>query len=135
MYSCYCKTLLMIRNTWIEVTPESNSKLKEQFSQFFITIFKWQSNKAQTICRPKFWYFSISENWTMIYHLYSALMSLGLLLHGILYLTIEDSDIDSCWRYKMIYGLYIVPIITSFLGIIHILRFKNTSSNFQFYLI
>ena len=33
-----------------------------------------------------------------------------------------------CWQYKILYGLYIVPIITSFLGIIR----KLPNQNFHF---
>ena len=46
-------------------------------------------------------------------------MSLGLLLHGIITpdVTMGKQKFD-CWQYKMRYGLYIVPIITSFLGVL-----------------
>ena len=43
----------------------------------------------------------------------SALMSLGLLLHGFLCLPSDlPGDDLGCTQYKVIYGLYIVPIIT-----------------------
>eukprot|EP00094_Tigriopus_californicus_P013562 TCALIF_13119-PA protein Name:"Protein of unknown function" AED:0.33 eAED:0.33 QI:0/0.5/0/0.66/1/1/3/0/191 len=46
----------------------------------------------------------------------SALMSLGLLLDGILYL-LPDYD-TPCYQYKLVYGLFIVPMTTSFFSIL-----------------
>lgn len=43
-------------------------------------------------------------------------MSLGLLLDGILYL-LPDYD-TPCYQYKVVYGLFIVPIITSFFSVL-----------------
>ncbi len=46
----------------------------------------------------------------------SALMSLGLLLDGILYL-LPDYD-TPCYQYKVVYGLFIVPIVTGFFSVL-----------------
>ena len=43
-------------------------------------------------------------------------MSLGLLLDGILYL-LPDYD-TPCYQYKLVYGLFIIPMITSFFSIL-----------------
>ena len=43
-------------------------------------------------------------------------MSLGLLLDGILYL-LPDYD-TPCYQYKVVYSLFIVPIITSFFSVL-----------------
>ena len=47
---------------------------------------------------------------------FSALMSLGLLLDGVLYLLPRQDT--PCYQYKLIYGLFIVPIITSFFSVL-----------------
>ncbi len=43
-------------------------------------------------------------------------MSLGLLLDGILYLLPNHET--PCYQYKLIYGLFIVPIITGFFSVL-----------------
>ena len=47
---------------------------------------------------------------------FSALMSLGLLLDGIL--GIQGKQGTACYQYKIIYGLFIIPIITSFYSVL-----------------
>ena len=47
---------------------------------------------------------------------YSALMSLGLLLDGIL--GIQGKQGTACYQYKIIYGLFVMPIITSFYSVL-----------------
>lgn len=44
---------------------------------------------------------------------YSALMSLGLIFDGMLSLQVETP----CYHFKLVYSLFIVPLITSFLSI------------------
>jgi hypothetical protein len=43
-------------------------------------------------------------------------MSLGLLLDGVLYLLPREET--PCYQYKLIYGLFIVPLITSFFSVL-----------------
>ncbi len=43
-------------------------------------------------------------------------MSLGLLLDGILYL-LPDYD-TPCYQYKVVYGLFVVPIVTGFFSVL-----------------
>lgn len=47
----------------------------------------------------------------------SAMMSLGLLLDGVLYVLPHDRE-TPCYQYKLIYGLFVVPIITSFFSVL-----------------
>ena len=67
------------------------------------------------------------KNWTLLllkeYHCFSpccqcsALLSLGLIVHGIIEMT-DTAPLPSCFQHKLIYGLYIVPIITSFFSVL-----------------
>ena len=59
---------------------------------------------------------SIMKDPTMKTIFFSALMSLGLMLDGILYL-LPNHD-TPCYQYKLIYGLFIVPIITGFFSVL-----------------